>query len=107
MAEQIQRGQRIGGGFKPWLAGLLALPMAVAAQTPSAGSLLQQAQPSVTAPPAPTQALPQIAAPRAVAPPLSGGPKVTVRGFRLAGIDAAQAAALTPHARGGRSPPPR
>ncbi|MEO7152056.1 MAG: POTRA domain-containing protein, partial [Burkholderiaceae bacterium] len=99
MSEVIQRGTRIGGRLHPLAACLGLLPLVVAAQTPpapSAGSLLQQAQPSVVIPAPSTQALPPLAAPRAVAAPLSGGPKVTVRGFRLAGIDAAQAAMLTP-----------
>ena len=103
MTEPIERGQRIDGGFRKALVACLAgLPLAVAAQTtppaavPNAGSLLQQAQPSIAVPPPPTRALPELAAPRSVAPPLSGGPKVTVRGFRLAGIDPAQAATLTP-----------
>ena len=102
MTEPIERGQRIDGGFRKALAACLAsVPLAAAAQTtppaaPNAGSLLQQAQPSVAAPPPSTLSLPELAAPRSVAPPLSGGPKVTVRGFRLAGIDPAQAATLTP-----------
>ena len=104
MTEPFERGQRIDGGFRKTLvvACLASLPFAAAAQTPpppaapNAGSLLQQAQPGLVAPPPSSVGLPEMAAPRAIAAPLSGGPKVTVRAFRLAGIDAAQAAALTP-----------
>lgn len=112
MSDQIERGERTGSGRegqqgKPqawarWFCAITCctLPAAAWSQTPppppSAGTLLQQVQPSVTVPPPPSQALPELAAPRSVAAPLSGGPRVAVRGFRLAGIDAGQAAALLP-----------
>ena len=99
MSDQKEYGKRRGGGVGRAVWCLCAIPASGWAQTPApptAGSLLQQSQPSVNVPAPPSATLPEIAPPRAVAPPLSGGPKVTVRGFRLAGIDAAQAATLTP-----------
>ena len=101
MSEQNQRGKRTRSAWRPWLGGLIGgLPLAVAAQAPpaapNAGQLLQQAQPSLAAPPPNDRALPTLAAPRSVAAPLSGGPKVTVRGFRIVGLEAAPAALLTP-----------
>ncbi len=104
MTELNQRGQRIEGRMWRSLAAcLVGAPLVAAAQTaappavPNAGSLLQQAQPGVVAPPpASTRALPELVAPRSIAPPLSGGPKLTVRGFHLAGIEAAQSATLLP-----------
>jgi hemolysin activation/secretion protein len=78
---------------------LAALPLAAFAQTapaPTAGALLNQLQPPTTAAPAPAAALPEFAAPRAVAAASSGGLAFEVKGFRLAGIDEARAAALLP-----------
>jgi hemolysin activation/secretion protein len=62
---------------------------------PSAGSVLQQLQPSVTAPLA-TRAPGELVVPRAVTPPSSGGPKIEVKGFRIAGLAPARADALLP-----------
>ncbi len=64
---------------------------------PTAGSVLQQLQPSVTPPPAPGRALPELVAPRAVTAPASGsGPRIEVKGFRIAGLPPERAQALLP-----------
>ena len=83
------------------LALLLSLlgPGLAPAQTPpqpSAGSVLQQIE--RTAPPrAPAAApAPELKVPRAVVPPSSGGPRIDVKGFRLAGLAPARAEPLLP-----------
>lgn len=64
---------------------------------PTAGSVLQQLQPSVTPPPKAGKAPPELVAPRAVIAPTSGsGPRVEVKGFRIAGLAPARADALLP-----------
>ena len=64
---------------------------------PTAGSVLQQLQPSVTPPPTAAKAPPELVAPRAVTAPASGsGPRIEVKGFRIAGIAPARADALLP-----------
>lgn len=62
---------------------------------PSAGSLLQQAQPPAVQAPALGQ-VPELQLPKAVQAPARGGPAVEVKGFRLLGIDEARAAVLLP-----------
>ncbi len=71
---------------------LYLLPLAAAAQQtvpnpPSAGSLLQQAQPQGV--PAPVLGRPpaELVLPRAVTAPSSGGPSVEVKAFQIAGLD--------------------
>ncbi len=71
---------------------LCLLPLAAAAQQtvpnpPSAGSLLQQAQPQGV--PAPVLGRPpaELVLPRAVTAPSSGGPSVEVKAFQIAGLD--------------------
>lgn len=89
---------------RPPLGWLCLLPLAAAAQqtptlppnVPSAGSLLQQAQPSAAQPPALGRPPAELVLPRAVTAPPAGGPSVAVKAFRLAGIDAERAAALLP-----------
>jgi len=63
---------------------------------PSAGSVLQQLQPSVTAPPPAARVPAELVVPRAVTAPSSGGPKIEVKGFRIAGLTPARADALLP-----------
>lgn len=64
---------------------------------PTAGSVLQQLQPSVMPPPATGAAPPELVAPRAVTAPASGaGPKIEVKAFRIAGLVPARAATLLP-----------
>lgn len=84
------------------LAWLGLLPAAALAQqqlppnAPSAGSLLQQAQPSTPQLPALGQPPAELVLPRAVTAPPAGGPTVAVKAFRLAGIEADRAAPLLP-----------
>lgn len=77
-----------------WTPGLLPclLPLAVAAQQtvpnpPSAGSLLQQAQPQGVPAPALGKPPAELVLPRAVTAPSSGGPSIEVKAFRIAGLD--------------------
>ncbi len=77
-----------------WFVSCAAIAQAVA---PSAGSLLRQAEPPRTAVPGADPAvLPDQAPARAVIAPPSGGPTLTVGGFRIAGVDAATAQRLLP-----------
>jgi hemolysin activation/secretion protein len=80
-------------------AGLCLSPRAAQAQAappPNAGSVLQQLE-RATTPPAPAAApAPQLVVPRAVVPPSTGGPKIEVKGFRLAGLAPARAEPLMP-----------
>lgn len=83
-----------------WANGLVlgVLPLAALAQQtnppkeppnkPSAGSLLQQAQPSGAQAPALGRSPGELVLPRAVTPPSSGGPSIEVKAFQLAGLDA-------------------
>jgi len=70
--------------------------LAQTAPKPDAGSILQQVQPSQL--PAPVdQAQPALTLPRAVAAPSSsGGAKVTVKGFRIAGLSPSRSEPLLP-----------
>jgi hemolysin activation/secretion protein len=81
-------------------AWLWIAPGAVLAQTPpnppSAGSLLQQLQPSTAQPPTLGKPPAELVAPRAVTAPSSGGPTVTVTAFRIAGLEPARAEPLLP-----------
>ncbi|MDQ2928070.1 MAG: ShlB/FhaC/HecB family hemolysin secretion/activation protein [Caldimonas sp.] len=64
---------------------------------PNAGSVLQQVQPSLIAPPRTEQDQPALRLPRAVSEPTAGGgAKVQVKGFRIAGLAAARADRLMP-----------
>lgn len=101
MNDATADGRRAAGRWTT-LAWLALLPAAALAQqqlppnAPSAGSLLQQAQPSTPQVPALGQPPAELVLPRAVTAPPAGGPTVAVKAFRLAGIDAARAAALLP-----------
>ncbi len=71
--------------------------MAQTPPPPTAGSILQQIQPSVIPVPAAEQEQPVLKVPRAVAAPASGGgAKVSVKGFRIAGLPAARGDRLQP-----------
>ncbi|HEX7438526.1 MAG TPA: ShlB/FhaC/HecB family hemolysin secretion/activation protein [Caldimonas sp.] len=64
---------------------------------PTAGSVLQQVQPSLIPAPSVEQAQPVLRVPRAVAAPASGGgAKVRVKGFSIAGLPTARADRLQP-----------
>lgn len=94
MTSATPEGRRAGRW--PFGLALCLLPVAAAAQqppkpppnTPSAGSLLQQAQPSGAQAPALGSPPPVLVLPRAVTPPSSGGPTIDVKAFQLAGLDA-------------------
>ncbi|MBX3606774.1 MAG: ShlB/FhaC/HecB family hemolysin secretion/activation protein [Piscinibacter sp.] len=73
-----------------------ALAQQVPPNAPSAGSLLQQAQPSTPAAPVLGKPPAELVLPRAVSAPTTGGPTVAVKAFRIAGIDAQRAAPLLP-----------
>lgn len=82
-------------------AGLCAPAGSVHAQAspapaPDAGSVLQQIQRATTTPPAAATPAPELRVPRAVVPPSSGGPRIEVKGFRIAGIAPARAEPLLP-----------
>jgi len=96
----LPRRKYLSHGLKPafWLC---LVPCAVFAQTappapPTAGSLLQQLQPLTTKPPTADTPAPKVKLPKAVSAPTQGGPKLQVKGFRLAGLDAPQVDAMLP-----------
>jgi hemolysin activation/secretion protein len=71
--------------------------LAQTAPPPTAGSVLQQLQPSVPPRPAAGTPPPELAVPKAVtAPAAGGGPKVQVKAFRISGLAPARADALLP-----------
>lgn len=96
MTSASLEGRRAGR----WTSGLAfgLLPLVALAQqadppkpppnTPSAGSLLQQAQPQGVPAPALGRAPAELVQPRAVTAPSSGGPSIEVKAFQLAGLDA-------------------
>lgn len=80
-------------------AGLCLVPGLAPAQTPpkpDAGSVQQQIERTAPARPPAAAPAPELTLPRAVVPPSTGGPKIEVRGFRLAGLAPARAAPLLP-----------
>jgi hemolysin activation/secretion protein len=90
----------IAGGRRAALVwGGLLLTLAAQAQVtppPNAGQLMKELTPPAAAPSADRDALPTAPPPRRAQPPLSGGPRFTVRGFRLTGVSPERAAALEP-----------
>lgn len=78
-------------------AGTAFAQTAPAPPPPTAGSVLQQLQPSVTPPPRAGATPPELVAPRAVTAPSAGaGPSIEVRAFRIAGLAPARAEPLLP-----------
>jgi hemolysin activation/secretion protein len=63
---------------------------------PSSGTLLQQLDPSVPQPPTLGNVPVDVSVPRAVTAPTAGGPKVQVKGFRIAGLPPERAQPLLP-----------
>ena len=66
-------------------AAALAQPVPLP-RPPNAGTLLQQLEPSVPPPPTLGTVPIDVVVPRAVTAPTAGGPKVQVKGFRIAGL---------------------
>jgi len=94
-----QRRKYLSHRLKPAFC-LCVVPCAVLAQTPppappTAGSLLQQMQP-LTKPPTADTPAPEVKLPKAVSAPTQGGPRLQVKEFRLAGLEAPQLAAVLP-----------